>query len=107
MKRIYILFLLGISLGTYAQESTVPLSAKQTEIEGFKLYPNPATADLIYLSSTQNDVKEIQIFDVFGALVLTDRISNKALNISKLSPGIYMVQVTENQKSINRKLVVK
>jgi hypothetical protein len=107
MKKIYIIFLLGISLTTYAQEHTASLNSNETEIEGFKLYPNPATADVVYLTTQQNDIKEVRIFDVFGELVLTDRISSKALDISRLSPGIYMVQVVENNKSINRKLVVK
>lgn len=107
MKKIYIIFLFGISLATYAQKATEQPNSKQTEIEGFKLYPNPATADIVYLTTEQNDIKEIRIFDVFGELVLTDRISSKTLDISRLSPGIYMVQVAENKKSINRKLVVK
>ncbi len=107
MKKIYITFLLGISLATYAQENTASLNSNETEIAGFKLYPNPATADVVYLTTQQNDIKEVRVFDVFGELVLTDRISSKALDISRLSPGIYMVQVVENNKSINRKLVVK
>lgn len=107
MKKIYFIFLLGISLATHAQEHTASLNSNETEIEGFKLYPNPATADVVYLTTQQNDIKEIRIFDVFGELVLTDRISSKVLDISRLSPGIYMVQVVENNKSINRKLVVK
>lgn len=107
MKTCYLIFLLGLSFTTYAQESAAPVHAEPSEIEGFKLYPNPATADVIYLTSAQNDIKEVRIFDVFGALLLTDRISNKALDISRLSPGIYMVQVWENQKSNNRKLVIK
>lgn len=107
MKKIYIVFLLGISLATYAQETTTQIPTVNAEIEGFKLYPNPATADVVYLTTEQNDSKEVRIFDVFGELVLTDRISSKALDISRLSPGIYMVQVVENKRSIHRKLVVK
>ncbi|HAI39287.1 MAG TPA: T9SS C-terminal target domain-containing protein, partial [Maribacter sp.] len=77
------------------------------EITGFKLYPNPAIADVVYVTTQQNSLKEIRVYDVFGELVLTDKLSAKALNISKLSPGVYVVQMTENNKSITRKLVVK
>lgn len=98
---------LAFCLSAYAQEDSLSTSERNTEISGFKLYPNPATADIVYVTTEQNAVKEIRIFDVFGELVITDRISSKALDISRLSPGIYMVQVAENGKSINRKLVVK
>ena len=77
------------------------------EIAGFKLYPNPVLADVVYVTTEKNNLKEIKIYDVFGELVLTDRLSTKAMNISRLSPGVYVVQVTENDKSITRKLVVK
>ena len=62
---------------------------------------------MVYVTTENNDTKEIRIYDVFGELVLTDRISNKTLDISRLSPGVYVIQVTENKKTINRKLVVK
>ncbi|MFD0798934.1 T9SS type A sorting domain-containing protein [Maribacter chungangensis] len=107
MKKIYFILLLGFSLTIQAQDNTLPVQNQNTEISGFKLYPNPATADIVYVTTEQNAVKQIRVFDVFGELVLTDRISNKALDISRLSPGVYMVQVVENNKSINRKLVVR
>ena len=107
MKKIYLILLLGISFATYGQDSLLHHKVKKTEISGFKLYPNPATADIVYVTTEQNAVKQVRIFDVFGELVLTDRISSKALDIAPLSPGVYMVQVTENKKSINRKLVIR
>ena len=49
----------------------------------------------------------VVVYDVFGEIVLKDRISSDALNISRLVPGVYLLQVTENQKTMTRKLVVK
>jgi len=96
-----------VSLGMFAQDSIDFNNLKNDEITGFKLYPNPATSEVVYISTLKNDAKEIRIYDVFGELVHRDRITSKNLNISKLSPGVYVVQVTENKKSITRKLVVK
>lgn len=98
---------MAFSVGIYAQDTIDFRNLKNDEITGFKLYPNPATADVVYVTTDKNDSKEIRVYDVFGELVLSDRISTKRLNISRLSPGVYVVQVTENGKSINRKLVVK
>lgn len=96
-----------VSVGLYAQDTIDINNLDNDEIIGFKLYPNPAIADVVYVTTQQNSLKEIRVYDVFGELVLTDKLSAKALNISRLSPGVYVVQVTENNKSITRKLVVK
>ena len=107
MKKIYFLLLMVLSVGIYAQDNIDINNLRKDEIAGFKLYPNPAFADVIYVTTEKNNLKEVSIYDVFGELVLTDRLSSKAMNISRLSPGVYVVQVTENDKSITRKLVVK
>lgn len=107
MKKIYFLLFTLLSLGIYAQDTIDFRNLTKDEIAGFKLYPNPATADVVYINTVDNKPKEIKIYDVFGELVHKDRITTKNLDISKLAPGVYVIQVTENNKSITRKLVVK
>lgn len=89
------------------QEITDFQNQKSDEIAGFKLYPNPAYDDIVYVTTKYNNRKKIVVYDVFGEVVLTDRISTNVLNISRLVPGVYVLQVTEDKKSITRKLVVK
>jgi len=96
-----------VSVGLYAQDTIDINNLRNDEIIGFKLYPNPAIADVVYVTTQNNNLKEVRVYDVFGELVLTEKLSTKAMNISRLSPGVYVVQVTENNKSITRKLVVK
>ena len=96
-----------ISIGAYAQDSIDFKNLRNDEIAGFKLYPNPVLADVVYVTTEKNNIKEVRIYDVFGELVHTDRLTTKAMDISRLAPGVYVVQVTENEKSITRKLVVK
>ncbi|WP_405412476.1 T9SS type A sorting domain-containing protein [Maribacter sp. Asnod1-A12] len=107
MKKIYFMLFMVVSFGVYAQDTIDINNLRNDEIVGFKLYPNPAIADVVYVTTQKNDYKEVKIYDVFGELVLTEKLSTKAMNISRLSPGVYVVQVTENDKSITRKLVVK
>ncbi|MGO4919258.1 T9SS type A sorting domain-containing protein [Maribacter spongiicola] len=107
MKKIYFMLFMAVSVGLYAQDTIDINNLRNDEIAGFKLYPNPAIADVVYVTTQNNNLKEVRVFDVFGELVLAEKLSTKAMNISKLSPGVYVVQVTENEKSITRKLVVK
>lgn len=96
---------LGISLS--AQQPAQSQRSDATEIPGFKMYPNPAFDDVIYITTAQNAQKEITVYDVFGKVVLRNRIYNTSLDIKNLDPGVYVMQVVENNKSITRKLVVK
>lgn len=107
MKKIYFLLLMVCSIGIYAQDTIDFSNLRNDEIAGFKLYPNPVLADVVYVTTAKNYTKQVRVYDVFGELVLTDRLTTKAMDITRLSPGVYVVQVTENDKSITRKLVVK
>ena len=95
------------SISLSAQEPVDFNNPRRQEIQGFKLYPNPAFNDVVYITTEKNARKEVTVYDVFGEIVLTDRILNTSLNISRLVPGVYVLQVSEDSKTITRKLVVK
>ncbi len=92
---------------TYGQDNSLESVATDSKQSTFKLYPNPATNGVVYITTETNSSKEIVIYDVFGEIVLTDRIKTKTLNISRLVSGVYVLQVNENKKTMTRKLVVK
>ncbi len=107
MKKCYFVLLLLFALSSYAQEVNNSNNPITVEKSTFKLYPNPAVNDIVYITTTINGKKDIIVYDVFGEIVLTDRISSKTLNISRLVAGVYVLQVIENGETMTRKLVVK
>lgn len=107
MKLIYTALLLVFSLAMSAQEIAILQPSDSDEIAGFKLYPNPAVDDVVYITTQKNAPKTIVIYDVFGEVLLQDRIVTKTLSIAQLASGVYVMQVTEENKTITRKLVVK
>ncbi len=92
----------------YAQ-STSNGSAKQTteDIAGLNIYPNPVRNGKIYITSTLNFIKEINIYDVLGKKVVSRKLIGKELNITDLKPGVYILKIVENSLSATRKLVVR
>ncbi len=106
MKKLYIILLMA-PLFTFGQELVSVNDVKTIEVKGFKMYPNPAYGDEVYITTERNGAKEIQVFDVFGDVVLKDNITTNTLNISRLVPGVYVLQVTEEKRTMTRKLVVK
>jgi len=106
MKILYIILLMA-PLFTIGQELVSVNDVKPIEVKGFKMYPNPAYGEEIYITTQLNGTKEIQVFDVFGDVVIRESITTNTLNISRLVPGVYVLQVTEEEKTMTRKLVVK
>ena len=106
MKKIYFILLMVFAFTLSGQEN-LENQGPNNEIVGFKLYPNPTFNDVVYITTKDNGVKDILVYDLFGEIVLKEITTYKELNISKLDAGVYIVQVTENSKTISRKLVVK
>jgi hypothetical protein len=102
---LYILiFTLGLSFtGAFAQDAK-PASVT---VEGLNFYPNPVSNGKIYITSKSSLEKEISIFDVLGKKVLQATITTKELNISNLSPGVYIIKIKEGDTTATRKLIVK
>ena len=96
------------SLSAMAQESKGATAAyAQEPIEGLNIYPNPVTSDRIYITSKSSQAKEVEIFDVLGKRILQATISGKELNVSNLTPGVYIIKIKEGDATATRKLIVK
>ncbi len=76
-------------------------------IDGFKTYPNPVTNGVLNITTSSNDIKTVEIFDIAGKQVFNQTISNQEVNVSNLKTGVYMLKVTENNKVSTQKLMVK
>lgn len=95
---------MGCTLVLSGQEKPEQTTAGSKE---FELYPNPAYDDVVYVNTAHNAGKDITVYDIFGKVVLRDRITTQVLNISRLVPGVYFLQVEELNQTMTRKLVVK
>lgn len=101
---IYLIFILTLSVFSvsFAQEK-LPIVQKAE----LNFYPNPVSDGKIFITSnitTSN--KEVEIFDVLGKSVLKISVVRE-LNISSLSPGVYLIKIKEGENSVTRKLIIK
>ncbi len=76
-------------------------------INGLTMYPNPLSGNTLYLTSTANAAMSIEVYDLLGKEVLKANVVNNAVNVAKLTPGVYVVKVTEEGKTATRKLVIQ
>lgn len=90
-----LLFFLSLSLAASAQDG-----------KELGFYPNPVNNGKIYVVSKTALDKEVTIFNVLGKEVLKQMVS-KEVNVSSLSPGVYIVKIREGESSLTRKLIIK
>ncbi len=91
-------------------EIQVPLSVDSFELNGFKLFPNPAISK-ITISSQAQIINQITIYDLKGSAVISNKNLNTLsndINISTLTPGLYISEIiVENGSRFTQKLVIK
>jgi len=56
------------------------------------IYPQPADQQIFF--DDANESKSIKVFDATGKLVLSDQNITNEMNVSTLSPGFYVLQIT-------------
>ncbi|MDJ0646824.1 MAG: T9SS type A sorting domain-containing protein [Flavobacteriaceae bacterium] len=115
MKKLYFLtFFFILSSFSFAQNSSElgvedSKNRQSYEIEGFKMYPNPIVNGILFITSFEDQLKEVEIYDILGKRVFSRTLlkGKSRLNISTLKSGVYIIRVRENNKTATRKLVVK
>lgn len=78
-----------------------------------KIFPNPAQ-DIIHIQFNNDIYQEtIQILNVQGKIVIENMLSNtlagndNSIDVSKLDPGIYFLNLFNGDSSINARLVIQ
>ena len=103
---IVIIVSLCIGISGYSQ-TTQTRNIGSNTIEGLTLFPNPVSNGKIYIVSAKNLSKTIEVFDVLGKKKLSTSVSGNTLDISKLSSGVYIIKIAEDNYVETRKLVVR
>lgn len=80
---------------------------KIDNIAGLKVYPNPVTNGKLFISSDNGETKTAEIYNVLGKTVLSTTVTTESINVSSLSKGVYILKVTENEKTATRKLIIE
>ena len=104
---LFFVFFFSASLSAQETKSSANGKMQETTIEGLNFYPNPVSNGKIFISSKSSLSKEVAIYDVLGKKVLQATVSSKELNVSSLSPGVYIIKIKEGDATATRKLIVK
>lgn len=68
------------------------------------VYPNPVK-DILQLDSLENSYDKYEIFDIQGKKVNYGEVTEKEINVSNLSKGVYILKLTSERNTINQKFI--
>lgn len=96
--------------GTWYEFSNVT-SVKETEDHEFSLYPNPANSNLnIIAAKSSINNRTVRLLNLTGQIIQEDLIpagtSVYTADVSKLSSGMYYVEIREGNNRFLKKLIV-
>ncbi len=77
---------------------------------GLKLYPNPVTDTLMLSFNTETNIETMEIFDIYGKLVLTQKADQTGgnsiqLKVNTLTGGLYFLKVSKGNMETTLKFV--
>jgi hypothetical protein len=88
--------------------SSIPSSLNPISISNVEVFPNPSSG-IITVSCDEN-LKNIEIYNVLGSLIQSEKIhfqNEITINLSHLSSGIYHLVLRNENLVLNQKIIIE
>ena len=99
----------GVGIDNFAIDASAILAIDDSFLNQFKVYPNPSS-DIFNIQRQNSNEMKVSVYDVTGKLVFTAKNifnSNYSLNLSNVNKGLYFLKITEGNKHITKRLMIK
>lgn len=93
--------------------TTVILSNEEFELDNFSLYPNPSKGEFsLSFNSTSGENIDLNVYDISGRLIHTKNYNatstfNENISLKNVSTGMYLITVTDQEKTVTKKLIIE
>ena len=91
--------------GTITVNSTMSLDT--SDRLGLKIFPNPVSSGYVTLKTSIGGIKNVELFDLNGKIVLKTSIKTNNLNVSAINPGVYFIKLSVNGVNETSKLIIR
>jgi hypothetical protein len=91
--------------GTITVNSTMSLDT--SDRLGLKIFPNPVSSGYVSLKTSISGIKNVELFDLNGKIVLKTSINTNKLNVSAINPGVYFIKLSVNGVNETSKLIIR
>ena len=97
----------GCTSATSLAVTITTLANQEFELDSIKIFPNPSKTNFVTITSSINEDIDVEVFDLFGKHILTQKVNYNILDISDLNSGIYLLKISQKEKTTIKKLMVK
>jgi len=88
------------------EQACVSLSVEELNAESqWSIYPNPATS-MVYISSNQT-IDKVYTYNHIGQLAIQELSIVNSIDVSSLSPGVYIIEVEAGDTKQRKKLIIE
>lgn len=91
-------------LGTHNLCSAILSVSENSKLNNLKAYPNP-TYDKIAIEDNHNAISKIEVFTIFGQLLMTT--PEKSFSLKQYDSGIYLIKVFSKNNEIKYLKIIK
>jgi hypothetical protein len=93
-----------LKYGTWVFSASI--EGHKAEELSISVYPNPGNGNFS-IETNSNEIQNLQIFDINGKLVVSQRLQGKAnIDASNLNDGVYNISISNKQGIANKKLII-
>lgn len=94
-------------MGTLTITLESVLGSSDTDLNSLQVFPNPTNGQLTITAN--NNIKEVEVYNVLGAKVYSQRVNatQATIDISSLNSGVYMFRITNSEGNSVVKKVIK
>tara|TARA_B110000444_G_scaffold90492_1_gene85478 strand:+ start:461 stop:1024 length:564 start_codon:yes stop_codon:yes gene_type:complete len=83
------------------------MSVNENEMLGLKIFPNPTSSGYVTLKTSVSGIKNVELFDLSGKIVLKTSLNTNTLNVDSVSPGVYFIKLSVNGVVETSKLIIR
>ena len=84
---------------------TVSIHHPETCFGKIQVYPNPAKGTVSVYGGNVGE-QQVSVYDINGRLLINKKINDNRVDVSALSPGLYVIRVVSDKVSGSTKLVI-
>ena len=95
------------SLTSLAVTITTTLANQDFELDSIKIFPNPSTGNFVTITFSINEDIDVEVFDILGKHILTQKVISNILDVSDLHSGMYLLKISQKERTTIKKLVIK
>jgi len=108
--KFYLTALSVLNSGSYWNAPTSIFTPKSNTVNSLKIYPNPASTEIMVELPEFNGVTSIEVRDLTGKLLLSKNaisMEKEIINVSQLRKGMYIMVAHQGETSYNQKLTIR